>query len=56
LNRARTESLGDAEFVAGVRAYRVMDHELVRDLFREQRIEATLNIDRRQFPVLAWGV
>jgi len=56
LNRARTESLGDTEFVAGVGAYRVMDRELVRDLFRERRIEAALDIDRREFSVLAWGV
>jgi hypothetical protein len=30
-----------------------MRHQLIRDLFRKQRIEATTNINRRQFPVLA---
>ncbi len=35
---------------------RVMGHELIRDLFRERRIEAASDVDRRQFPVLAWGV
>ena len=31
----RAESFGDAEFVARVRAYGVMGHELVGDLFGE---------------------
>ena len=34
-------------------AYRVMGHELIRDPFRERRIEAALNVDRREFLVLA---
>jgi len=37
-------------------ADRVMGHELVRDLFSEHRIEAALNIDRREFPVLTWSI
>src|ERR1700687_4405450 len=53
LNRTCTESLGDAELVAGMRAYRVMQHQLVGDLFRERRIESTSDVDRRQFLVLA---
>ena len=53
MNRTRTESLGDAEFVSGMRAYCVMGHELVGDLFRERWIEAATNLDRRQFLVLA---
>ena len=53
LDRTRTESLGDPEFVAGMRADRVMGHELIRDLLRKRRIEATINIDRREFLVLA---
>jgi hypothetical protein len=36
-----------------MRAYRVMGHELIRDPFRERRIEAAINIDRREFLVLA---
>jgi hypothetical protein len=36
-----------------MRAYRVMGHELIRDLFRERRIEAAIDIDRREFLVLA---
>jgi hypothetical protein len=53
LNRTRTESLGDAEFVAGMRAYRVMDHQLVGDLFRERRIESASDVDCHQFLVFA---
>jgi len=51
LKRTGPEGLGDAEFVAGMRAYGVMGHELVSDLFREGRIEAPTNVDRRQFLV-----
>ena len=34
-------------------AYRVMSHELVGDLFRERRLEATTNIDCGQFLMLS---
>jgi hypothetical protein len=47
------ESLGDAEFVAGMRAEGVTSHELVGDLFREGGIEAAIDVDRRQLPMLA---
>ena len=53
LNRTRTESLGDAEFVPGMRAYRVMGHQLLGDLFRERRIEPASDIDCHQFLLLA---
>jgi hypothetical protein len=33
-------------------AYRIMGHELIRDLFREPRIEATRDIDRGEFSLL----
>ena len=36
-----------------MRAYCVMDHELVGDLFRERRIEAATNVDRLQLLMLA---
>ena len=36
-----------------MRAYSVMSHELVGDLFCERGIEATTNIDCHQFPMLA---
>ena len=42
-----------AEFVAGVRAYRVMDHQLLGDLFREQGIKPASDVNRHQFLVLA---
>ena len=42
------ERLGDAELVAGVRAQRVVGHELLGDLFRERGIEAAADVDRRQ--------
>jgi hypothetical protein len=44
--RTRSERLGNAKFVAGMRAYRVMGHELIGDLLRQRRIEAASNIDR----------
>jgi len=46
LNRPRTERFGDPEFVAGMRAYCVMGHELIGDLLCEQKIEATSDVDR----------
>ena len=36
-----------------MRAYGVMGHELVGDLFCERRIEATTNVDCHQFLMLA---
>jgi hypothetical protein len=36
-----------------MRAYGVMCHELVGDLFRERGIEATTNVDCHQFLMLA---
>ena len=36
-----------------MRAYGVMGHELVGDLFRERGIEATTNVDCHQFLMLA---
>ena len=45
--------LGHAEFVAGMRAYGVMGHELVSDLFRERGVEAATNVDCHQFLMLA---
>jgi hypothetical protein len=35
-----------------MRAYRVMGHELVGDLFRERGIEAATNVDCHRFPML----
>jgi hypothetical protein len=35
LNRTRFQSFRDAEFVAGMRAYGVVGHELIGNLFRE---------------------
>jgi hypothetical protein len=37
-----------------MRAYRVMRHELIRNLFREPRIETAINIDRREFRRSPW--
>jgi hypothetical protein len=53
LNWTRRHRLGDAEFVAGMRAERVMRHQLVGDLFRQGGIKAALDIDRRQLGVFA---
>jgi hypothetical protein len=39
-----------------MRAYRVMGHELVGDLFRERGIEAATNVDCHQFFMLALDV
>jgi len=36
-----------------MRAYRVMSHELVGDLFRKRGIEAATNVDCHQFLMLA---
>ena len=52
LNRPRPERLGDAEFVAGMRAQRVMGHQLLGNLFRERGIQTAVHIDRRKFLVL----
>jgi hypothetical protein len=49
LNRTRSESLGDAKFVAGMRAYCVMGHELIGDLLCKRWIEAASDVDRSQF-------
>jgi len=49
LNWTSSEGRSDAEFVAGVRAYCVMCHELIGDLLRQRRIEATSDIDLSQF-------
>ena len=48
-----SKCLGYAEFVASMRAYGVMGHELVCHLFGERWIQAAANIDCRQFPMLA---
>jgi hypothetical protein len=53
LNRTRSQSFRDTEFVAGMSAYGVVSHELVGDLFRERRIEAATNVDCHQFLALA---
>ena len=37
-------------------ADRVMRHELIGDLLRKRRIEASTDVDRRQFFALAWIV
>ena len=47
-----SECLGDAEFVASMRAYGIMGHELVGDLFCERGIGAATNINCRQFLLL----
>jgi hypothetical protein len=46
-------SPGDAEFVAGMRAYCIMDHQLLGNLFRERRIESASDVNCHQFAVLA---
>jgi hypothetical protein len=43
----------DAESVAGMRAHRVMDRQLLDDLFRERRIEPASYADCHQFLLLA---
>ena len=48
--------LRHAEFVASMRAHRVVSHELVRYLFRKRSLEPARNVDRRQFLVLTFGV
>src|ERR1017187_2900897 len=53
LNRTRTKSLGDAEFVAGMCAYCVMGHQLLGDLFCERRFQTASDVDCHQFLVLA---
>jgi hypothetical protein len=53
LNRARAESRGDAEFVAGMRAQGVMSHQLLGNQFGERGAEAARDVDLRRFPVLA---
>ena len=53
LDRARARRLGDAELVAGMRAERIVGHELVGNLLRERRIEAAPDVDRRQLLALA---
>jgi len=52
LHRTRAESLGDTEFIAGMRAQRVMGHQLLGDLIGEGTIEPASDVDRRQFLVL----
>ena len=53
LNRARAERFGNAELVAGMRAERIVGHELLGDLLRERGIQATTDVDRRQLLSLA---
>ena len=36
-----------------MRAYRVMGHELITDVFCERGVEAATNVDRHQFLMLA---
>jgi hypothetical protein len=49
LNRTSAENLGDSEFVARVRSYCVVDHQLPGGLFCERRIEPATGVDCHEF-------
>ncbi len=52
LHRPSAQHGRDAEFIARMRAERVVRHQLLCDLFRERGIETAAHIDGRQFAVL----
>ena len=54
--RARAQDLGNAQFIAGMRAERVLRHQLRRDFGGELRVEAAFDVDRSEFPVLGVDV
>jgi hypothetical protein len=53
LYRASSQIFSYPQFVAGVRAYDVTRHELVRDLSCELGVQAATNVDLCQFLVPA---
>ena len=56
LDRAREQDLGDSELVARMCAERVLGHQLFRDFGGKLRVEAALDVDRRELPVLGVDV
>ncbi len=52
LHRPRGCRARDAELVAGVRAERVVRHQLFGDLARERGVEPSADVDRRELVVL----
>ena len=53
LHRTGSQSFGDAELIASVRAYGVVGHQLVGHLLRERGNEPPANVDRGQLLMLA---
>ena len=53
LNRTRTKSFVDSEFVAGMCAQCIVCHQLLCNFFRERNIQPASDVNSHQFLVLA---